>query len=185
MRLFLAVGLPESVREHLAQVQVELRRPGDGVRWVRPAGIHLTLQFLGEVADARLGRLEHALRPLGARPSFSLRLGGVGAFPNWARPRVVWVGVEPAGSDLAGLRRDLLEVTGELGFQPDDRPFHPHLTLGRVSGAASGLAERVRAAAPPPSPTFPVTRLTLYQSLLRPNGAEYRARVEIPFQEAP
>jgi 2'-5' RNA ligase len=175
MRLFIALGLPQEVREELARLQGRLR--GLPVRWADPAGVHLTLQFIGETPEASAPALLEALAGLPAAP-FPLRLDGQGAFPNLRQPRVLWVGL---GGDLTALGRlqaAVLAATAPLGFAPEARPFRPHLTLGRVRQDA-GLEERravgraVEGAAPPAPLSWQAGAPTLYQSTLTPAGAVY------------
>jgi 2'-5' RNA ligase len=177
MRLFIALSLPDEVQGELARVQSRLR--GLPVRWAAPTGIHLTLQFLGEVAEQRAPALLEALAALPAAP-FELRLDGVGAFPSLGRPRVVWAGL---GGDLAALSRlqaAVLGATAPLGFAPEERPFRPHLTLGRVRQEAGpeerrALGRAVERAGPPAALAWEAGGPTLFQSALTPAGAVYTA----------
>jgi 2'-5' RNA ligase len=138
-RLFAAVELPPDLQAHLAEVQAGFaaRLPQRSVRWVKPDTIHLTLKFYGDVRRERLpdfeAGLERAVHAAGAGAAAApLTLRGLGVFPNPARPQVIWVGLE---GDLSGMHRlqQAIEAEAEtLGYPPDDRPFTPHLTLGRV-----------------------------------------------------
>lgn len=177
MRLFIALGIPPEAREELARLQGWLR--GLPVRWVDPAGVHLTLQFLGEAAETSAPALLEALAGLPAAP-FALGLEGLGAFPDLRRPRVLWVGL---GGDLAALARlqaAVLAATAPLGFAPEARPFRPHLTLGRVRQDAGpeerrAVGRAVGHAAPPAPLSWEAGAPTLYQSTLTPAGAVYTA----------
>ncbi len=148
MRLFVAVNLPEALRDTLWAAGEPARRGSPPVRWVRPDGIHVTLKFLGEVAEDRLGEMRAALGRAadGLRP-FDLVVEGGGVFPDPARPRVFWAGIVP-GPQLELLQHAVEREIAPLGFPPEARPFRPHLTLGRAErGAdAAGLrraAERI------------------------------------------
>jgi 2'-5' RNA ligase len=180
--LFVALEPPEPVRRRLAVLADELRhgagRAGDEVRWVPPENVHLTLQFLGAVPEERVAGVEAALRDAaaGARP-LSLSLHGAGGFPNARRPRVLWAGLEGDVAPLADLVRDLGARLAKLGFPPEDRPFSPHLTLGRARDArgAPGLAGALaRAARIEPTP-WRATELVLFESHLSPRGPRYEA----------
>ena len=135
VRSFVAIDLPETMRGTLETISEELRRqvPHGSVRWTRISGIHLTLKFLGDVAEGDLSELEVALAQAGQwHVPFTCTVGGLGCFPGVRKPRVVWIGVrEPTGS-LAALQRDIDESLAPFGFQPEKRGFHPHLTLGRI-----------------------------------------------------
>src|SRR5437870_3827882 len=143
IRSFIAVELPPQVHALLTTVQEELRESLGGaasaIRWVRPEGTHLTLQFLGDVPASSIERIEQALRAACASASpFTLKVEGLGAFPNPRRPRVIWVGLTGDPGALAALRSLHESVTGQmktLGFRPDNS-FKPHLTLGRIRETA-------------------------------------------------
>lgn len=179
MRLFIALPLPLQVREALAAAQERLRSGHFPVRWTNVEGLHLTLQFLGESESALVSPLIDGLSAL-ETSSIHLMLGGLGAFPDLQRPRVIWAGV---GGDLAALdrlRTAVLTVTTGLGFPADPRPFTPHLTLGRLRNDARpdqvrALALALRAAAPLPALTWEAGRPILYQSTLTREGAIYTA----------
>lgn len=135
IRAFIAISLSEEVHRGLEQVLQDLktRLPGGAVRWVPARNIHLTIKFLGDVSLASQEMLTTMLRTEAARhPSFEISVGGLGAFPTPRRPRVIWVGVE-APAELASLQRGVETEMARLGYAPEERPFSPHLTLGRVT----------------------------------------------------
>lgn len=184
MRLFVAVDLPEPVRATLDGLSRRLREELGRLRWVRPGSIHLTLRFLGEIPVPDLGKVRASLAQAvpGAAPPFGLRVAGAGTFPERGRPRVIWVGLEevpeagnPPGS-LAALQNRIEEAVRRAGLPPQRRPFRPHLTLARVGDARlpSGSAETIALLAPPPGEPFQVESVWLFESRLRPEGAEYR-----------
>ncbi|HXI10025.1 MAG TPA: RNA 2',3'-cyclic phosphodiesterase [Thermodesulfobacteriota bacterium] len=106
--------------------------------------------------------------------SFTLRAHGVGAFPNLKAPRVVWVGIEDNGG-LQALQKNIDERLSECGFESDDRPFHPHLTLARVKSSAAGreIGKRIEGSRPDIDVDFRADYFVLFRSVLRPQGAEY------------
>jgi len=176
VRLFVAIDLTTELKAALAELQDRLRRlwSGADIRWVDPAGIHLTLKFLGEVGADRLeaifGALERGTAGVGP---FELKIGGVGFFPSERRARVVWVGVKEPTGRLARLQRQLEASLGALGFAPEGREFAPHITLGRLRAPASlpppdsGPADRQLG-------RMPVREVILMESRLSPAGATYR-----------
>jgi 2'-5' RNA ligase len=177
MRLFIAIDLPDPVRAALAEAQSRLRRGDPAVRWAAVEGMHLTLQFLGEVEAGRAPDLLAALADISALP-FALRLGGLGAFPSADHPRVLWAGLAGDITALGDLQRAVTDATRPLGFIPEDRPFAPHLTLGRARqdvGPADlqALAAALRAAAPPAPVGWDAGRPLLFQSISTPNGVVY------------
>lgn len=175
MRLFIALDVPDSVRLELARAQGLLR--DHPVRWADPAGMHLTLQFLGEADGVLLGPLLDALAGLAAGP-FRLSLAGLGAFPGLGQPRVVWAGIGGDTAALAALQRAVTAATAPLGFTPEARAFAPHLTLGRARQGARpaelrALGEAVGRLAPPSPLAWEAGAPILFQSTTTTRGAVY------------
>ena len=131
MRLFLAVNLPAALQSAIGLATAELRLIASDLAWVPDARVHLTLRFLGEQAEASVLPLSAAIDAVAARhmPTKAV-VGGVGAFPNFRRPRVLWMGVD--GVSVLALQRDVEAACVALGQPAEDRPFRPHLTLARV-----------------------------------------------------
>jgi 2'-5' RNA ligase len=132
-RTFIALEMNEDQQRHLAEVIRRMSARLPGVRWVNPAGIHLTLAFLGEVTDEQLGGVRHAVESA-ARQSkpFSYRLSRLGSFGSPRQPRVIWMGIDEPTGALSHLHRVLTRELDRRGFEVDKRPFSPHLTLARV-----------------------------------------------------
>jgi len=184
MRLFVALHLDPEIRSQLRVALAQLR-PLDraaAVKWVEADAIHLTLRFLGEVpapqVAALLAAFGAAIRGL---PAPAIALGGVGAFPDLRRPRVLWAGLVTPGTALADLQRAVEAVAVGAGWEPEGRAFQPHLTLGRVRVDRRGppakldaeLLERLRevrfeSAIPKPQP-----HVALIRSHLGPGGSRY------------
>jgi 2'-5' RNA ligase len=180
LRAFIAVGLSPEVRRWLAEARSELeeRIPSRCVRWTDADGIHITVKFLGDIPESSLGTIRSVMdgAARGCRP-FSLSVEGLGCFPDVARPRVVWAGVQRHAS-FWDLQKRLEDGLAGAGFPKERRDFSPHLTLARVrDGVAGGkLAEIGRAvthATNRPPVGMPVPGYGLYRSVLRPTGAEY------------
>jgi 2'-5' RNA ligase len=176
VRLFVAVNLPPAERRAAFEAVAPLRAARFPVRWVGEDSIHVTLRFLGEVDEARVAPIRDALAAaVRAARRFDVGLGGVGAFPSLARPRVVWIGVErhPA---LELLANDVEKGLMTLDFEPELRPFHPHLTLGRAERSArpSAFARlETLAGTIEYQASIPVESVDLMQSVLGPRGATY------------
>ncbi len=182
LRLFVAIEPSDAVRRRLGAIQAELKRiagrHADEVKWVPVGNIHLTLQFLGAVPQERLGAVEAALAAASeaARP-LALEVRGAGGFPNARRPRVLWAGVigevEPLAALAAGVGRRL----APLGYAPEDRPFSPHLTLGRAreGRGAPGLGGALLSANASEGVPWRADALVLFQSHLSPAGPRYEA----------
>lgn len=181
LRAFLAVPLPQAVRERVARLKHTLASTGVPVRWARDQGLHVTLKFLGSVTAARLDAVQAAVRPLLAGvEAFSVRVAGLGAFPRPQRPRVVWVGIDaPPLTELAAL---VDRGTSSLGFTPESRPFRSHVTLGRIkdSRACAPLAAALEEHRQDVFGTFEVRQVTAFRSDLQRGGSVYTELWEIP-----
>jgi 2'-5' RNA ligase len=179
VRAFIAIQLHTDVLARIGQVQDQLKRevPPGVVRWVRPGGIHLTLKFLGEVPTTAVGDISVAMKgACGPHAPFALSIGGMGCFPNPYRPRVIWVGIDEPSGALTRLQQDIERAVEPLGFPPEGRPFHPHLTLGRVKGrdraALHTLGDRICSASVDLG-RMEVASVHLIRSQLLPGGAVY------------
>jgi len=181
MRLFIALELEPAVLERLREAQAALRLSLDGrwIRWVQPDGIHLTLRFLGEVEDTKVDGLKSAIAAQAAQRAICrFTVGGVGAFPNPERARVLWVGVNDAAGGLKVLQAGLEDALGQVGFERENRRYTAHLTLGRVRDgigreSLAQLAQALAASTPlEPMETSSGT-VILVRSELRPGGAVY------------
>jgi len=189
MRCFVAIDLPGDVRSALDAAQARLRAaaPRADVRWVAPAGLHLTLKFLGEVTDERRDAVRAALEGVarGTVP-IGLACAGLGVFPGPARPRVVWAGVTAGLRELGALAAAVERALEPLGFLPERRPFRGHATLGRVRSPRS-VGALMRALEGGPGTVFgswTASDVVLYRSHLRPTGAIYEPLARLPFTGA-
>lgn len=188
-RLFVAVPVPDEVRsavgelmESVAGAPIEERTVGQP-RWVRVDGLHLTLRFLGATPDDRQRDVAAAIAAAarGVAP-FRVLLTGGGAFPNPARPRVLWIGIAEGAPELAQLARRLEERLKPLGWPAEARPFEPHLTLARTDGVpgADERARRLAELAKDLRLAWQADRLVLYKSVLGRGPARYEALAEAP-----
>ena len=176
MRLFIAVPLNSAVQDRLAAWAGRQSLPG--ARWTFDAGLHLTLQFLGEVAAGRVAAAREALSAVHG-PPFEVAVEGLGAFPNKSRPRVLWAGVSRGADRLAELSAALGDALKAKGFVPEARAFSAHVTLARFRTPIAGFADRIEADRKTEWGAFPADRVGLYESLLEPRGARH-----VLFQEA-
>ena len=192
LRTFIAIELDEGLCDHLAHLQDRLsgQLSPNSVRWVRPGGIHLTLKFLGDTRPEQVDAVKAALdRAVSAISPFTISVGGLGCFPNSQRPRVIWVGLyEPTGT-LASLRDAVESHVAPLGFPTENRPFRPHLTLGRVQRRASKsevreAGEVVEASAMGDLHEMAVRGVSYIKSDLKPSGAVYTTLHEVRLRGA-
>jgi 2'-5' RNA ligase len=182
VRCFVAIDLPDDVRAAVAAAQERLRAasPRADVRWTAAGAMHLTLRFLGEVAD--VGPVREVLAMVAARHApIALAGGGLGAFPGLARPRVLWAGITHGIRELGLLAADVERALVPLGFAPEARPFRGHLTLARVRSprGISRIADLIDGDATSFG-AWTVTEIVLYRSHLRPAGSIYEALDRLP-----
>jgi RNA 2',3'-cyclic 3'-phosphodiesterase len=174
MRAFIAIELPASIREALAREQARFRTVSPDARWARPEGIHLTLKFLGDISAEQEAHVKKALGQMEPFEKFTLRAQGFGFFPDARRPKVFWASLE-APPDLARLAAQVENALAPLGFLPENRPFNPHLTLARfkIPRPQPKLVALVAVQGNPLPGSFEVSKFFLWESRLRPGGAEY------------
>jgi 2'-5' RNA ligase len=188
VRLFLAINLPSHQRRALFQATTALREAAPTLSWVREPLLHLTLKFLGDQPSEVAERVSTMIQAVASRHrEVVMELGGVGAFPNFRRPRVVWMGVA-AAPKLELLHHELEAGAAELGFDLDGRPFRPHLTLARVKPRVATLDMRRALARAAKGIHFfdetVVDAIDLMQSELSPSGATYKVLASAPLRGA-
>lgn len=180
MRLFLAINLPAEVRREVEAASTPLRECAPELSWVPEPRLHLTLKFLGEQPSERVDEIRDAMAGVAGRHrELVVALGDIGAFPNFRRARVVWMGVNH-DPRLELLHHDVETACERLGFELEARAFRPHLTLARVKHALP--EERMRALARVARRTdyrtdFVVRSIDLMESALRPSGSVYTTLV--------
>jgi len=180
-RLFVALDPDDAIRAGVAAAVAELKRAagpaGRALRFGELATVHLTLRFLGDVAEERLDGVAAAVKAAAAgSPPLALELRGAGAFPSPHRARVVWLDLAGDLAPLAALVTELDRRLAPLGFPPEARPFTPHLTVARARprGGAPGLAAVLAAASAALAPlAWRASSLTLFESHLEPGGARH------------
>lgn len=177
MRLFTAIDLPEPVIE-----QLKAARPGiEGIRWQKPDQWHLTLRFIGEVAEETAQAIVSELESIEC-PAFSLALSGFGKFPSRGYPRVFWVGIEENGQ-LLTLQEELEQACRICGLEPDERPFVPHITLGKVKNAEKKeINHFIEQHEDYHIPGIPVNEFILYSSELTREGAIHKVEQSFPLR---
>jgi 2'-5' RNA ligase len=136
IRTFIAVHIPDSIRQDIGTFIGRLKRFDADVKWVRPESMHLTLKFLGNIESERLDAIDGAVENAAVgKQTFDLALAGTGAFPNPKRPNVLWIGARQGAEAFATLAGSVESELAELGFEREKRPFSVHLTIGRVRSA--------------------------------------------------
>ncbi len=177
MRAFLAIRLANSVREQISILQRSLAAIRGDVKWVDPENLHLTLRFFGEIEPTDGERIIEALRHVvSAHATFSFRVAGWGAFPDARRPRVFWVGIDQGEENLIHLQADVERLLVSLGYPGEDKPFRPHITVGRVRslGGIGRIQEILAGSCETSFGVTAVEEVTLCESELRREGAVHK-----------
>jgi 2'-5' RNA ligase len=177
IRTFIAVETSAVVRERALTLIDSLQLSAADVKWVGAHQMHLTLKFLGDVPAADTDGLCQTVAEVAQQfPPLELVVRGAGAFPDLHRPRTVWLGVAKGLEPLTHLARELEHRLARLGYPPEDRGFHPHLTLGRVRGggpAVRDLAQRIRDNADFEAGPTQVEEVVTFASELQRTGPTY------------
>lgn len=182
-RAFISVELGDETRQRVADLQDQMRAAGARLRWVRPRNLHFTLRFLGEVQTAQLARAVVAAREAArtVRP-FVVTIAGLGAFPSFERPQVVWIGSSEGAEALEALAARVEESLVRARFPISSRRFRPHLTLGRSKderkwGDLVRTLHRFRDAVVGEER---IEAITVMESHLTPDGPIYTPRGQVP-----
>jgi 2'-5' RNA ligase len=189
LRTFIALEIPPAIQSAIAHSTASLKNdlPKKIVRWVAPQNVHLTLKFLGDVSSTTLEHLAEALkREAALHRTFSMSVGGLGAFPTPRRVRVIWVGLE-APPALETLRRGVETAAAQLGYAPEERSFSPHLTIGRVGQTVSASdLQRIRTVLEATKVgalgTVRVEAVHIFKSDLQPGGSIYTHLYTLPMK---
>jgi RNA 2',3'-cyclic 3'-phosphodiesterase len=188
LRVFIAVEIPLPIRQAIFHQTESLRAAlATIVRWVPVENMHLTLKFIGDVSPANVNLLSQMLttEATGCAP-ITLKIGGLGSFPTSRRARVIWIGIQ-APAALESLQHGIESAAARLGYESEERPFSPHLTIGRVKQQVSaGEHQQVRAALEHTQVgvlgNAEVTAVHLFKSDLKPSGAEYTRLFSAPLK---
>jgi len=184
IRAFVAVVLDDGLRSAIAATIERLRPLGSSVVWVPPRNLHVTLQFLGDQSEERLAEAEAALADAAAGSApLDVTFHGIGAFPGLERPRILWVGLAHGALEARRLQARVADALATRGFMKEERPWHPHLTIGRVPDerrwrreAGPPLRSALAQAATTTFGTQRVAEVALMRSDLSPAGVRYTVR---------
>ena len=176
IRTFIALELPEELKKSLGRLQSKFMERAAGVKWIRPESMHLTLKFLGDTRVDSVLPVTRAIEKLvaGIDP-FSFDVAGIGAFPNCRNPKVLWAGMQ-VDDRLNMFHEDLETALAGIGFASEDRPFAPHLTLGRLRDgrARKDVAGLIEQYGSERFGRFSADHIIFFKSELKPSGPVYR-----------
>ena len=178
LRTFLAIDLPSCLLNSIVNKQRDLKQVFPSIDWVKSAKVHLTLKFLGDTPESKIPELQQVVAKAvkGIEP-FVINLRGFGVFPHKRAPRTLWTGIEGDSEILLDLNRKIETEVSQLGFPPEGKPFHPHLTLARIKKNQRATGEAIEKASILADPfifgSLLVEQVTLFKSELRPTGSVY------------
>jgi len=182
IRTFLAIELPRPLLLKIEEVLGDLRSSQADVRWVNPENLHLTIKFFGNIDESKIEPIVQSVdRLVQETPAILLRVKGMGAFPNLRNPRVIWLGFSEGKESLNSFQKKLEREFKKIGFSPEERPFHPHLTLGRMrsSRGKEDLLRRMERYREEEFGEIQAEKVILFKSDLRPSGPIYTPLREI------
>lgn len=181
-RLFIGIPLPDSYHDKSAAVAEELQtRMKSRVSWTPDGNAHVTLLFLGDVAEPDVPRIKEQLAAVDF-PAFHIRAGGCSAFPDENHPRVIYAGIMKGATHCEALAAAVTQAMAPIGFEREKQPFVSHITLGRVKHRKREDWPAIFKSANTPWPGFKVDRFTLWESTLTPMGAIYSPLQEFPLK---
>lgn len=178
IRTFIAVDISDEARRKIAAYIQNLRNDFAEVRagWDKPEKLHLTLKFLGDTDERQLSEVKKIVEKIaGEMSAFKLKLDQNGVFPNQQNARVLWLGVEDTGENLAKINRVLESECAQIGFQIEKRNYHPHLTIARLKdsrNAANLVKKHLETQIEPLE--LKVSEIVIYESKLQPGGSIYK-----------
>ena len=185
MRLFIAIELPEDIKDEIVEIEEELRTFWSA-KWVERDNIHLTLKFLGEIED---GRIEEVKRIVSETSQMnyrlSLNLENIGGFPNLKKPRIIWIGVREVEKRVVNIMENLEEKFIKFGIEPERKKKTPHITIGRIKGYLGKYSEKESKVIDGliyKSRIFRVESISVIKSVLTPKGAIHTVIKQYPLK---
>jgi len=184
IRTFICIPLPKEIIIQLRDYQIFLKTFGRGVRWVRPAGMHITLKFIGDIEESQVEEIEDKIKIVAKDFSpFDVTIKGTGAFPYLERPKVFWLGIEEPTHSLEKMHDQVQMELAKIGYPREERSFSPHLTMGRVKFSDKTIPKIASALERKPIEecSFTANEIVLMKSDLESTGAIYTPISAFPF----
>ena len=176
IRAFLAIELPASIKQEIQSFQNVLRENTHGISWVKSSNLHITLKFLGDIDSGQQQAISAILPDICLKSApFSIRIEKTGFFPNANRPRILWVGCSDSEHQLEHIFTSIDRALTDIGFTHENRPFSPHLTIGRVKQPHSmgTIVTKMQKSTDFSAGQFQASAVKLIKSQLHPGGARY------------
>jgi len=181
IRTFICIEIPPGVKTHIEDLQHTLRQPDAQISWVKPANIHLTIKFLGDVEVSRIETVRRAVeRATASVSAFDIEVGSAGCFPDARNVRVLWVGLSRVPEVLSDLHLRIEDELARDGFPRESKRFSPHLTIGRARNPnrARQTAETLIARGFAPI-AFQASEIIVMRSDMHPTGSIYTPQAVI------
>jgi 2'-5' RNA ligase len=184
IRTFVCIDIPESIKERIEKLQHDLRRIEAQISWVKPANIHLTLKFLGDVPQAKIPLINTAVsHASGSCSSFQVSIGATGCFPSPRNPGVLWIGISRVSDDLQKVRDAIEDELARQGFGRETKKFTPHLTIARIRNPRNaGQVANAFLACGFADESFQASEIIVMRSQLSPKGSIYTPQAVIPLK---
>ncbi len=178
-RVFISVEIPAEIKEKLASLAWELPAANIPLKPVKPENLHITLKFLGEVSEKSLDEIIGSIRETAyGRKQFGIIFSGAGVFPSIGKPGVFWAGIKDRGAGLVSMNSEMEDRLKKLGFQREERPYHPHITVARFGKKMNREGKKIlqRQLSDKQNRSFGsmrINRISLMESTLTEKGAVY------------
>ncbi len=176
IRAFIALEFDKEIQEELKRIQILLKRKIKGhISWVKTGNIHLTLRFLGNINTAQSIQIQEIISGICLKnEKIKIKLGSLGVFPNFNKPRVLWVAINEGAEKISFINSYLEKDLQKINFPNEEKPFHPHLTLARIKHLESiaNIEQIIQEAAPQEISSY-IEKIVLFKSTLTTRGAIY------------
>jgi 2'-5' RNA ligase len=176
MRTFIAIYPSQEIKDVIGELIARLKKDGDNIKWVEAKDLHITLKFLGEVKEQDVSRLIDIVSgALKGRKAFQNEFIGIGTFPEKGTPRVIWIGTAKGALEQKEMAATIEETLSEAGYKKEERPFTPHLTIGRVKGKtdSAGLKAALEDLKEKKIGVSEIVSVEIMKSKLKRSGAAY------------